>query len=305
MENDNYTHRQEALIENAKKQVENAYKHTNEKSFGTRHAYMESSKRFVTHVASTWSLQNMKNVRNEHIQSYVNELKEDDCTAAYIKTELSGIRHLLHIIGSKNNIYATNDRFGIPKRESEVLPGMTREEYLKARGLAEDKFGAEGRITVDLQYYFGLRINETQAVRVKRFVDATNTGILHLDSCDGTKGGRPRDVKVETIEQLTVIKEALEYKNKQGKSFSDRLLTDRTKGAVHRSKHGYQKMYAENADLLSDKSSHDLRRSFAQSVYDRIPGTDKDKMREVCKSLGHGANRDDITARYVANRWAK
>lgn len=305
MKKNSYTQRQEALIQNAINQVEKAYKHTNEKSFGTRHTYLESSKRFATHVASIWSIQSMKNIRNEHIQSYVNALREDDSATAYIKTELSGIRHFLRIIECKNNIYETNDRYGIPKRESEVRPGMTVDEYLKTKELAVEKFGTKGGITVNLQYYFGLRINETQAVHVRRFVDANKTGILHLDGSDGTKGGRPRDITIETIEQLNVIKEALEYRNKQDKTLSDRLLTDRSKGAVHRSKHNYQKMYSYNADLLNNKSSHDLRRSFAQSVYDRTPGTDKERMREVCKALGHSPDRDDITARYVADRHAK
>jgi integrase len=58
-------------------------------------------------------------------------------------------------------------------------------------------------------------------------------------------------------------------------------------------------MYAENVDLLSGKSSHDLRRSFAQRGYDRTSGNDIEKMREICKALGHSPDRDDITARYL------
>jgi site-specific recombinase XerD len=294
--------RQMGLIDNAIAQVERAFKKSNEKSFGTRHTYEESAKRFAAYAARVYSVQNMRNIRNEHIQAYVNELKEDDRKAGYIKTEMSGIRHLLHLIDCKNRIYEKNDRFGIPERDSQALPGMSREEYLKARELAAQKFGAAGRITVDLEYHFGLRINESQAIHVKRFADADKTGILHLDGSDGTKGGRPRDLPVETAEQKQVLKEALAYKAAMGKTNSDRLLTGREKGAVHRAKHAYEKMYANNAEMLNNKSSHDLRRGFAQNLYDRTPGTDKERMRVVCMALGHSPNRDDITARYVARR---
>ena len=297
-----YSKRQQNLIANAVKQVERAFKCSNEKSFGTRNAYKCSAMRFAKHAAAVWGIQNMASVSNKHVLSYVTEMMDNDQSISYIKTELSGIRHLVKLLGGKNRIYATNDKFGIPDRESEVKPGMNYDEYKAARELAIEKFGIVGALTVDLQYHFGLRINETQAMRVRRILDAAKTGILHLDQSDGTKGGRPRDIAVETNEQKEVIKAALKYITAANKTKMDRLLTDRTRGAVHRAKHAYQRMYADNAVILNDKSSHDLRRAFAQSVYNRTPGTDKDRMKAVCRALGHGENRDDITARYVAER---
>lgn len=301
-EKESYSKRQIGLIDNAIAQVEKAFRYSNQKSYGTRHTYEASAKRFATCVASVYSVQNMRNTRNEHIQTYVNHLKEDDREVGYIKTEMSGIRHFLKLIDCKNKIYEKNDRFGIPERESQVLPGMSRDEYLIARELATQKFGIRGRITVDLQYHFGLRINESQAVRVIRFVDANKTGVLHLDGSDGTKGGRPRNLPIVTAEQKEVLKEALNYIAVMGKTNTDRLLSGREKGAVHRAKYAYEKMYANNAEILRSKSSHDLRRAFAQNLYDRTPGTDKERMRVVCMALGHSPNRGDITARYVAQR---
>jgi len=301
-EKDGYSKRQLGLIVNAIAQVEKAFKNSNQKSFGTRHTYEASAKRFAAYVASVYSLQNMRNTRNEHIQAYVNYLKENDRETGYIKTEMSGIRHFLALIDCKNEIYEKNDRFGIPKRESQALPGMSQDEYKIARELATQKFGVSGKITVDLQYYFGLRINETQAVHVKRFIDADKTEVLHIDGSDGTKGGRPRDIKVETDEQKQLLREILNYIAVTGKKNTDRLLTGREKGAVHKAKHAYERMYANNAEALNNKSSHDLRRAFAQNLYDRTPGTDKERMRVVCMALGHSPNRSDITARYVARR---
>lgn len=299
------TKRQETLIENAKKQVRLAFKYSNQKSYGTRENYRDASMRFAEHAAKVWGVQNMKSIRNAHILSYVTEMLDNELKATYIKSELSGIRHMLRLMECKNNIHKTNDKFGAPRRESEALPGATLEEYRKIRTLAEKKFGKIGTLTVDLQYFFGARINETQAMRVRRIVDAARTGILHLDKTDGTKGGRPRDIRVETEEQRQVIRDALAFIKSKNKKLDDRLLTGREKGAVHRSKYRIQRMYADNVELLNDKSSHDLRRAFAQMEYDRMPGTDRERMRAVCRALGHGENRDDITARYVANRHAK
>lgn len=294
--------REQNLINNAVNQVNKAFAESNEKSFGSRDTYKDSSIRFAKHTAAVWGIQNMKAASNKHIQSYVTEMMDNDLSPAYIKTELSGIRHLLKIMGGKNRIHTTNDKFGVPNRASEVKPGATREAYEKARELAEKKFGIAGRLTVDLQYCFGERINETQAMRARRIVDADKTGILYLNKSDGTKGGRPREIPVETPEQRQVINMALKYMQAKKKTLGDRLLTGREKGAVHRSKHAYQRMYADNAGILGNISSHDLRRAFAQNIYDRTTGDDKTRMRAVCRALGHGENRDDITARYVANR---
>lgn len=297
--------RQQNLMDNAVRQVDKAYAESNEKSYGSRETYKESSRRFARHAASVWGIQNMRVVSNKHVQSYVNEMMENDLAPAYIKTELSGIRHLVRIIGGKNEIYASNAMFGVPNRKSEVHPGATKEEYEKARELAEKKFGPVGAITVDLQYHFGLRINETQAMRSRRIVDAYDNGVLHLDKKDGTKGGRARNIPVVTAEQGQVIANAKAYYDAQKKTLDDRLLTGRERGAVHRAKHAFQRMFADNAEILGDISSHDLRRAFAQNTYDSTPGDDKKKMRAVCRALGHGENRDDITARYVSNRHAR
>lgn len=294
--------REQNLISNAVIQVKRAFAESNQKSFGSRETYKDSSIRFAKHAAAVWGIQNVKAASNKHIQSYVTEMMDNDLAPGYIKTELSGIRHLLSIMGSKNKIYATNDKFGVPNRVSEVKPGATYQEYKVARELAEKKFGKVGALAVDLQYFFGLRINESQALRTRRIVDAYKTGILYLDKSDGTKGGRPREIPVTTPEQRQVINMALKYIQAEKKTLGDRLLTAREKGAVHRAKHAYQRMYADNARLLGDISSHDLRRAFAQSLYNRSAGDDKKKMQTVCEALGHNKNRDDITARYVAFR---
>ena len=212
-----YTQRQQNIIKNAVRQVDKAYAESNQKSYGSRETYKESSRRFTRHAASVWGVQNMTAIANKHVQSYVDEMKDNDLAPAYMKTELSGIRHLLKIIGGKNEIHASNAAFGVPNRKSEVKPGATREEYEKARELAESKFGAAGAITVDLQYHYGLRINETQAMRSRRIVNAYDNGVLHLDKKDGTKGGRARDIPVVTAEQGQVIANAIAYYERKKK----------------------------------------------------------------------------------------
>ncbi len=212
-----YTQKQQNIINNALCQVDKAYAHSNEKSYGSRETYKESSRRIAKHAASVWGLQNMAALANKHVQSYVDEMKDKDLAPAYMKTELSGIRHLVKIVGGKNKIFATNDKFGVPNRASEVKPGATKEEYENARELAEKKFGTAGAITVDLQYHFGLRINETQAMRSRRIVDAYDNGVLHLSKKDGTKGGRARDIPVVTAEQGQVIANAIAYYERKKK----------------------------------------------------------------------------------------
>lgn len=296
--------REQNLINNAVNQVNKAFAESNQKSYGSRETYKESSRRFARHAASVWGVQNMAAIANKHVQSYVDEMKDNDLAPAYMKTELSGIRHLVKIVGGKNEIHASNAAFGVPNRKSEIKPGATREEYDKARELATQKFGPAGAITVDMQYHFGLRINETQAMRSRRIVDAYEQGVLHQDKKDGTKGGRARDILVVTAEQGQVIANAKAYYDAQKKTLDDRLLTGRERGAVHRANHAFQRMFADNTKILGDISSHDLRRAFAQNTYDNTPGDDKTRMRAVCRALGHGENRDDITARYVSNRHA-
>lgn len=198
----------------------------------------------------------------------------------------------------------TNDRYGIPNRENEALPGATEKQDQDVRQLALKQLGTSFQMAMDFEKLFGLRCNESFAFRAHRITDALSTVIFEMNQQDGTKGGRYRQVPVETEAQRELLQRAFAYGRGTGKTASDRLLTGREKGAVHKARAKMARFYVNNRDMLGPISAHSMRRAYAQGLYDLTPGTDADRMATVCRALGHGSNRDDITGVYVADRHA-
>lgn len=305
MEKTNQEIRKERLATNLITQVDKVFRDSNSKSIETRYTYWETSKRFVTCVAEIWGVQSIKNLRAEHVQGYINQLKDDDCTVRYMKTEMSGIRHLFRIAECRHTLPENNDAFVIPKRESDIQPGATKEEYEAIRAIALASGNKAQVISVDMMYHLGMRINESQATKVRYIRDALEVGVLHLDKGAGTKGGRPRDIPIQTPEQLETLKEVMRFTEEEGKTLGDRIANDREHGAVHKAKAALERLFVNNKDKTGGISPHDLRRAFAQNLYDRASGSDAERMAVVCTQLGHGSGRKDITACYVANRHAR
>lgn len=291
--------------ENLVNQVDAAFRRSHELSIETRHAYWESSSRFAKWVGEVWNVKNIRNIDDRHIKGYVMTLLDDDCKVSYIKTELSGIRHLHHIIDGKRPISKRNDAYGVGSREAIAYPGVSQEGYQLSKKIACEIGKPLFALTFDFWKLYGERINESQVFKCHRIKDALENGFLELSQEDGTKGGRMRRIPVETAEQRDLLLRTLDYIRSEKKTNSDRVMTGREKGAVHRTKAAIERFFVKFRDVLGDVSPHDFRRSYAQDVYDRTPGTDAERMAVVCKCLGHGPGRADITARYVANRHAR
>jgi integrase/recombinase XerD len=297
--------RKQNMADSVSQQIDAAFRRSHELSYRSRYNYWDAAARFGRYAAEEWSLKNIRNLDNRHVQGYVNHLLDNECTAAYIKGELSAIRHLCHLVNGKRPIHATNDRYNIPDREHMALPGATQQQYETARQLAYEKGGVRLQLAVDFQRHFGERNNESFVFRFHRVADAIRTGVLELGQQDGTKGGRERHIPVETEAQRELLQRAYAYGKEVGKAQSDRLLTGRETGAVHVARAEMGRLYVRNRESLGDVSAHSMRRAYAQDVYDRTPGTDADRMAAVCRVLGHSSDRDDITQVYVANRHAK
>ncbi|MGE5494516.1 MAG: hypothetical protein ACM3S4_04350 [Burkholderiales bacterium] len=290
---------------NLEHQVDAAFKRSHELSIETRYTYWDSASRFARYAGEIWNLKNIRNMDDRHVQGYVAALLDSDCSVSYIKTELSGIRHLHHIVDGKRPIHPRNDFFGVGRREAIALPGATHEQYQMARKIAIEIGKPLIALSIDYMELYGARINESQAFRCIRIKLALEKGYLELSQEDGTKGGRLRRVTVETQEQKDLLLRTLEFIHQQKKTNSDRVMTGREKGAVHKAKAEIERFFVKYRDVLGGISPHDFRRAFAQDVYDRTPGTDAERMAVVCQYLGHGSGRADITARYVANRHAR
>lgn len=199
----------------------------NNGSIETRKRYHKALEdRFAKFLARDFRLENIKNIGPKHIYAYVRFLQENGKSAGYIMTELSAIRFWHKRSKCKNHLPDNKD-LNLEKRQiGKYNRGLLENEYKSLCALAIKLGRMDVLYGVMLSYHFGLRKNELVTVRIWQLEEADANKQLHIPK---GKGGRKRDVPVDTHEQSLVLKEILRYAKSKGKKSSDYLFCDNHK----------------------------------------------------------------------------
>ena len=164
-----------------------------------------------------------------------------------------------------------------------------------------------------LQYYFGLRVKESIELRPMDMVVGNAQGGQSLEIHEGTKGGRPRLVPVETAAQADVIAWA--------RSVAVRGSTKRLRWTDCTWKQAQNRFYnlARKRLGLTKKilgvTCHGLRHSYVQAAYRRQTGfpspieggalgkIDRETHDRGCITVAHavGHGRRDVTPSYYGS----
>ena len=277
------------------------------KGYKTISRYYSACCEFSKFLANEYKLEKFKNVKAKHIFAYVDNMRENGKSDSTIRTALAGIRFMYEKAGGKS-ILPKNDRFGFDKRErGTVNKAWTDKEIEKALSIAKGQGNEKMYFAIKLSSTFGLRIEETARLRPSQI----KGGYLQIKG----KGGKVRNIRIETKEEKKAIEELKEYIKANCKGKNDYILS---MGDIKATKQSIEKWIERNRESFTDKnrtkgqtkgkkplsetlSFHGLRYRYAQKRYEeelRKGSTEKKAKKTVSISLGH--NRAEVTNIYLA-----
>ncbi len=270
---------------------------------------------FLNFVSKGYNKRKISNINNKHIVAYVQMRLNDGIAIKTIKTELSSIRHYLYLAGARADI--TNEEMGLQNLPKTAKIGASTEEITRAINIAKPDI----QNAIVLMANFGLRENEASSIVVGQLTDARDKKYLHIKG----KGGRERDIPVETPEQMWALEMSIGNIgrfNSGLQHWDDKFFANRAKGSVLKFKRRLSQFWIRNQNLIADPnrkdtiSNHDLRRFYAQQQYNRARQAGRASeaaLGTVSKNLGHGyqtkndiitgTRRNDLVKIYVADKW--
>lgn len=275
--------------------------------------YRKRLKAGVTHMKKlNMRPESIMDITSKQIEKMFEHFFEEEKSASYL--------------GSMNTIFR---RFGVWLNKPELVPPlkyMTDDENLIKRTTAAtspkdwmmeddeidqviESVAAICEVTavqLKMARYFGLRVEEALCARP---ADMIRHGPLQV--FDGTKGGRPRSVPIETEKHRSVLAEALELSQKNAKGILTANPKLTLKAATQRFYRTVRKAGINHKDM--EVVAHGLRHGYAREAYIRLTGVEppvrggpridpalEEKTRkEIVERLGH--SRDKITSAYIGS----
>lgn len=290
----------------------------NQNKFNTRWRYISGQKRFISFVAKEFKLQKLTNVKNRHLEKYVEFLKENDKSDKYIKNELSAIRFFHnHTSGTKYELMDSrnfNKEMNLGSTpDGRADRAWSEKEIIKMKDKAVEINRPEIAKIVEVVRATGLRLDEVCNIRWDHINNALKTDKLTLDGSI-TKGGVSRSISL-TERAGKILEKSIEGVNRGEYVFTPKVFVENH--TIHKFEKsiqnfiGYHRQGIQNKDRSStghnlsnnEKGAltvHGLRHSFAREQYLslRDKGLNKSDARiEVSNMLGHG--RDSVTYIYL------
>ena len=270
-------------------------------------------------VAQLWEqgfkIRKLENLAGKHVTLLMNLWHEQGICAGTLHTRRSMMGYLCNRLGKYNVVKDLADYLPpeVTRRCSVVTESKTWEDNgvkpLEVIDLAR-RIDERLAVILAMQHFFGLRVKESIEIRP---LNAVIEGGEWLEVYEGTKGGRPRHVRIQTDDQRDVIA----WARRIAASGNTKRLrwTDCTwKQAQNRFYH-LMRYRLGITKALKGVSAHGLRHGYANRRYKQESGypspvqggalgrIDRETHRNACitvsRSLGHG--RIDVTPSYYGS----
>jgi integrase len=239
-------------------------------------------------------------LKGRHVHALLRQWQGDGLSPSTQKNRMSVLRWWAAHIGKADMLKATNDAYGIAKRQP--IPTVSKARQLSPEGLSRVQ-NAYVRMSLELQRAFGLRRQE--AIKLKPHEADHGTELALQGSW--CKGGQPRTIPLETPAQREVLDRA-----KALARFHNASLIPKHKTYAQQL-HSYEG-HCRRANL--DKM-HGLRHAYAQERFAVLAGflapkaggpsrgqltpmqrqIDEDVRLMISAEMGH--HREAITAVYL------
>lgn len=283
---------------NLRVQATALYRKDRHKSKATRKRYFQAFCYACDYLADTCNLQKVSNITPTHFRKVVEYWKSYKAPST-IQTELSGFRKYCEYAKCKHKM-PENKELKLPKREPKKYNrGWLLTEYQKARELAEFMNRFDVRDGLDLGWHLGLRIIEACQLKLSDVKKALGWGGPDIKG----KGGQVRFVKIETEEQLELLKRLYREAKSKGLTDNDFIISKSIyKGPLMEKKsienwiYNHRKEFTDpdrQKKVAPDKKPrvkdivfHGLRHSYNQNREKILEG-DPRKLQKLSQGMGH------------------
>ena len=140
-------------------------------------------------------------LKGRHLHTLLQRWRADGLSPGTLRNRLSALRWWAEKIGNSGLLAHNNAHYGIPKRQS--APRATKAKALPDAKLAHVR-NAHVRMSLALQRAFGLRREESLKIKPHQ----ADKGDRLVLQASWTKGGRPREIPIRTLEQREVLDRA-------------------------------------------------------------------------------------------------
>jgi site-specific recombinase XerD len=249
------------------------------KGAGTN-AKLLSNIRSIGLFMQTQSLQSIAHMKTKHVQKYFDHLKSQGLQASTLQNHATAMRVLAAAIGKQNIVARTNEELGIIRhgRYSPKIADMAKHDDIREKLYSK---GESLGVAHDLRQSFGLRAQESITGRI---VTRSGEELLRVVG----KGGRIRELRIDSADKQTAIAAMKAIMDKQGTPGI--IPPDKTlrqfytyqKNAVHRA--GGSKATAANMHSLRHQHAQDMKKEGKE-------------LKEIVEDLGH--NRESSAGHYI------
>ena len=241
---------------------------------------------------------NQRSLKPKHIEGLVEHWLKGKIAPGTIKNRMSAIRWWAKKVNKQNVVARSNDHYGIPNRifvtNESKAKSVIEADLAKVRDVYV-------RMSLRLQQAFGLRREEA----IKFMPSVADKGDHLQLKASWTKGGKARQVPIQTKEQRKLINLVHKLAGKGSLIPSDRSYIQQLR------------IYEGHTNRAGLSKMHGLRHAYAQSRYRELTGwsppaaggpisskltqqqrlDDHEARLTISKELGH--EREQVTAVYL------
>ncbi len=239
-----------------------------------------------------------KNLKEKHARALVERWKNEGLSAGTLKNRMGVLRWVYEKVGKSRILAKRNADYGIENRRYQTNVNKARELTPESLGRIKSQ---HVRLSVQLQREMGLRREEAMKIDVA-WADRGDRLVL---KGSWTKGGRPREIPIETKAQRDLL---------------DRVKDFTAGGSLIPAKSTYiehLKLYENQTAAAGLEKLHGLRHAYAQQRYKDLTGwpapaaggrksgelsdeerkRDHDARMQISKELGH--SREQVSVVYL------
>ncbi len=240
----------------------------------------------------------LKNIGSRHIEALLQRWQQEGLSAGTIKNRMAHVRWLSEKVGKSGLVSNNNETLGIDARQYVLNRDLSSKLDLERLKLVCDE---HLQVSFQLQQLFGLRREESMKLQPQL---ADRGDVLHLEK---TKGNRPRDIPIRTLEQRALLDQAKALAGAgslipPNMKYVEQLNRYKTAcirmglNKAHGLRHGYaQQRYLELTGRKCPACGGLSRRDMSPEIRQ----ADREARQLITEELGHG--RDEVTSVYLGS----